>query len=124
MDVAGIDGGQSPFDLHDLDNLARTAELHDLSTMIKVDQENRGYIAQRAIGSGFTSILFADCRSADEVRDCVRIVRPDTPEDGRRWAHGFVRVGLHTCPSCFGVAEVSMKELPAGKLVVWLVEEL
>ena len=50
--------------------------------MIKVDQESRGYIAQRAIGSGFQSVLFSDCGSAEEVRQCVRIVRPDTPEDG------------------------------------------
>ena len=27
-----------PFDLHDLDNLCRAAELHNLSSMIKVDQ--------------------------------------------------------------------------------------
>ena len=71
-----------PYDLHALDDLCRAAELHDLSTMIKVDQESRGYIAQRAIGSGFQSVLFSDCGSAEEVRQCVRIVRPDTPEDG------------------------------------------
>jgi 4-hydroxy-2-oxoheptanedioate aldolase len=75
-------GEYGPFDLHDLDNLARAAELFDLSTMIKVDQEPRGFIAQRAIGSGFQSVLFADCRDADEVRECVAIVRADTPEDG------------------------------------------
>ena len=57
-----------PFDLHDLDNLARAAELFNLSTMIKVDQEPRGFIAQRAIGSGFQSLLFADCRDSAEVR--------------------------------------------------------
>jgi 2-keto-3-deoxy-L-rhamnonate aldolase RhmA len=74
-------GEYAPFDLHDLDNLCRAAELYDLSTMIKVDQEPRGFIAQRAIGSGFQSILFADCRSVEDVRECVRIARPDTPED-------------------------------------------
>ena len=45
-----------PFDLHDLDNLCRAAELHNLSSMIKVDQEPRGYLAQRAIGAGFQSV--------------------------------------------------------------------
>jgi 2-keto-3-deoxy-L-rhamnonate aldolase RhmA len=70
-----------PFDLHDLDNLCRAAELHNLSSMIKVDQEPRGFIAQRAIGSGFQSVLFADCRTVDEVKECVRITRADTPED-------------------------------------------
>ena len=32
-------GEYGPFDLHDLDNLCRAAELHNISTMIKVDQE-------------------------------------------------------------------------------------
>jgi len=50
--------------------------------MIKVEQEPRGWIAQRAIGAGFGSILFADCRSVEEVKECVAIATPDTPEDG------------------------------------------
>ena len=70
-----------PFDLHDLDNLARAAELWDLGTMIKVDAENRAYVAQRAIGSGFGSVLFADVRDPDDARACVRCVRADAPGD-------------------------------------------
>ena len=83
----------APFDLYDLDNLCRAAELHDLGTMIKVDQEPRLFLPQRAVGAGFESVLFADCRSADDVRYCVKAVRPETPEIGglhgaamRRWA--------------------------------------
>jgi 2-keto-3-deoxy-L-rhamnonate aldolase RhmA len=72
----------APYDLHDLDNLCRAAELYDLSTMIKVDQANRTFTAQRAVGSGFQSVLFADCRSAEDARECIRAVRPDTPEAG------------------------------------------
>ncbi|MCZ6679526.1 MAG: aldolase/citrate lyase family protein [Candidatus Poribacteria bacterium] len=71
-----------PFDLYALDDLCRAAELYDMASMIKVDQEPRSFIAQRAIGSGFGSVLFADCRSVEDVRECVRIVRADTPEDG------------------------------------------
>jgi 2-keto-3-deoxy-L-rhamnonate aldolase RhmA len=74
-------GEYGPYDLHDLDNLCRAAELYNMSMMIKVDQDPRGFLAQRAIGSGFHSVLFADCRSAADVRECVRIVRPETPED-------------------------------------------
>ena len=84
-----------PFTLHDLDNFCRAAELYDMSTMIKLDQDPRLYLAQRAIGSGFQSILFVDVRTVEEVEHCVRIVRPDTPEDGglygaaaRRFAYG------------------------------------
>ena len=71
-----------PSDLHDLDNLCRAAELHNMGSMIKVDQSNQAFLAQRGIGAGFSSVLFTDCRSADDVRECVRIARPDTPEDG------------------------------------------
>jgi len=72
----------APFDLFSLDNLCRAVELFDMSAMIKVDQEPRAFLAQRAIGAGFQSILFADCRTADDVQRCVQVVRPETPEDG------------------------------------------
>ena len=68
------------FDLHDLDNLCRAAELHKLGSMIKVDQSDQEFLAQRGIGAGFGSVLFTDARSAAEVRECVRIARADTPE--------------------------------------------
>ena len=71
-----------PFDLYALDDFCRAVELYDMDAMIKVDQEPRGFIAQRAIGSGFQSVLFADSRSPEDVRECVRIVRAETPEDG------------------------------------------
>jgi 2-keto-3-deoxy-L-rhamnonate aldolase RhmA len=62
--------------------MCRAAELHGLGTMIKIDQDPRQFLAQRAIGAGFQSVLFADSRTAEDVRECVRIVRPETPEDG------------------------------------------
>jgi 4-hydroxy-2-oxoheptanedioate aldolase len=71
----------APFDLYTLDNFCRAAELYGMSSMIKIDQEPRGFLAQRGIGAGFQSVLFADCRSVEDVEQCVRIVRPDTPED-------------------------------------------
>ena len=70
------------FGLPDLDNYCRAAELYGLGTMIKLDQDPRLFMAQRAIGSGFQSILFVDCRTVEEVRECVGICRPDTPADG------------------------------------------
>ena len=68
----------APYDLAALNNFCRAAELYDMGAMIKIDQEPRGFVAQRAIGAGFQSVLFADCRTADDVRRCVRIVRPET----------------------------------------------
>ena len=72
----------APFDLYALDNFCRAAELHDMSVMMKVDQEPRRFLAQRAIGAGFQSVLFADCRNVEDARECVRAVRPETPEAG------------------------------------------
>ena len=66
----------APFDLYALDNVCRAAELYDMSTMIKVDQEPLSLLAQRGIGCGFQSVLFADCRSFEHARDCVRAVPP------------------------------------------------
>jgi 4-hydroxy-2-oxoheptanedioate aldolase len=68
------------FDLHDLDNLCRAAELYGMGSMIKVDQSHQGFLAQRGIGAGFSSVLFTDARSAEDVRECVREARPDTPD--------------------------------------------
>ena len=52
-----------------------------MGSMIKVDQSHQAFLAQRGIGAGFSSVLFTDCRSADDVRECVRVARPDTPDD-------------------------------------------
>lgn len=57
----------APFTDTDLENIVRAAELHKLSSMIKVHYLNRYYIAQRALGAGFQSILFTDHKSADDV---------------------------------------------------------
>lgn len=72
----------APFDLYGLDNFCRAVELSNMSAVIKVDQEPRRFLAQRAIGAGFQSVLFADCRGVADVQECVRAVRPDTPEAG------------------------------------------
>jgi len=73
-------GEYSPWDLHDLENFGRTVELFDMSSMIKVDQNNRAFIAQRALGAGIQNILFTDIRTVEDARECVRIVRAETPQ--------------------------------------------
>ena len=72
----------APFDLPALDDFCRAAELHKMSSIIKIDPEPRAYLAQRGVGAGFQGVLFADVRSAEDARECVRICRPDTPKDG------------------------------------------
>ncbi len=72
----------APFDLAGLDNFCRAVELFPMSAVIKVDAEPRAFLAQRGMGAGFQGVLFADVRSAADARECVRICRPDTLEDG------------------------------------------
>jgi 2-keto-3-deoxy-L-rhamnonate aldolase RhmA len=75
-------GEYAPFDLAGLDDFCRAAELHGLGTVIKVDAEPRTFLAQRAVGAGFDGVLFADCREPADVEECVRAVKPDTPDAG------------------------------------------
>ncbi len=87
----------APYDLHTFDNLGRAIDLFDhMSAMIKVEQEPRGHIANRAMGGGIQNLLFADVRTVEDVEDCVRSVRAETPEAGGQ--HGvnmrrYVRFG-------------------------------
>ena len=67
----------APYDLHDLDNIARAAELTGMSTMIKIDQEPRVYLAERAIAAGFHSVLFADIRTVEDAENAVKAVRSE-----------------------------------------------
>lgn len=67
----------APFDLHDLDHLARTAELVDLSTMIKVDSSASAFLAQRAMAAGIQNVLFTDIRTAADAREAVAAVRAE-----------------------------------------------
>lgn len=84
------------FDMQGMDNFCRSAELYGLGTMIKLDQDPRLFLAQRAIGSGFQSILFVDCRTKAEVEQCVRICRPDTPQDGGLYGAAGRRFGYQS----------------------------
>jgi len=67
----------APYDLHDFDNLARAAELVGISSMIKIDQEPRTYLAERALAAGIQNVLFADIRTVEDAEEAVRAVRPE-----------------------------------------------
>ena len=75
----------SPFIQSDLENICRAAELNNMSSMIKVDFQNRAFVAQKALASGFQAILFTDHKTAEEVKETLFVIRPDTPEDGGRF---------------------------------------
>ncbi len=69
-----------PYDLFSLENFARAVDLFDhMSSMIKLDQEPRTYLAIRAIGAGIENVLYSDVRTAEEAKACVAAVRADAP---------------------------------------------
>ena len=80
FDYIEFEGEYMSWDLNNLENLARATELFDISSMMKIDQEPRCFIAQRSLGTGIQNVLFADVRTVEDARQCVRIVKPETPE--------------------------------------------
>ncbi len=72
----------APYDLYTLENMGRAIDLFDMTGMIKVEQQPRTYLAVRAIGSGIQNVLFADPRTVEDVQECVRSVRAESPQTG------------------------------------------
>jgi len=85
-------GEYSPFSLEQLDAFGRAIELFPhMSSMMKVEEQTRGFIATRAIDSGIQNVLFTDIRSAEEAAECVRLVRAETPWSGGSHGAGMRR---------------------------------
>ena len=83
IDYIEFSGEYAPFDLHSLENFGRAIDLFDhLSSMMKIDQEPKGYLASRAIGSGIPNLLFADIRTAEDAKVAVASARAETPKTG------------------------------------------
>ncbi len=87
IDYVEFLGEYVSYTLHDLENIARAVELSDMSSLMKIDQENQAFVAKRALGAGIQNILFTDVRNIEQARECVRIVRAETPE----------RTGINGC---------------------------
>lgn len=77
----------APFNQADLENLCRAAELSNMSAMIKVDFQNRAYVAQKAMASGFQAVLLTDHKTAEEVAESIYCLKPDTPIDQGRFGY-------------------------------------
>jgi len=73
----------APYDLYALDNLGRAIELFpDFSGLIKMERSAQAHLAIRAMAAGIENLLFTDLRNAEDAKECLRIVKPETPEDG------------------------------------------
>lgn len=89
------------FSQEKLENLARTAELYNMGSMVKIDFMNRGYVAQRAIAAGFQSILFSDHHTAEEVRETIAMVKPEGPGRDGKFGYPNARfIGMQSHISC------------------------
>ena len=83
IDDVEFAGEYAPYDLLTLENFGRAVDLFDhMSSMMKLDQQPRTYLAVRAIGSGIQNLLFTDTRTVEEARDAVRSTRAETPQTG------------------------------------------
>lgn len=80
----------APWSLYDLENIARAANLHNLSSIIKIDAVPRSFIAAKALASGIQNFLFADIRTVEDAEEAVRSVRA---EPKGRMGVGNFRVG-------------------------------
>ena len=80
IDYVEFVGEYAPYDLYALENFGRAVDLFDhMSSMMKIDQEPRIYLAGRAIGSGIQNVLFADIRTVEDARQAVAAARAETP---------------------------------------------
>jgi len=85
-------GEYSPYSFEQMDNFGRAIELFpQMSSMMKVEEHARGFIAPRAIDSGIQNVLFTDCRTPDDVRACISCVRAATPVAGGNHGAGIRR---------------------------------
>lgn len=77
----------APYTISDFENICRAAELWGMGSMIKVDFQNRAYVAQKAMASGFQSVLLVDHKTAEEVRESIQVLKPDTIREGGRFGY-------------------------------------
>jgi 4-hydroxy-2-oxoheptanedioate aldolase len=92
MDYIEFSGEYAPYDLTALENFGRAVDLFDhMSSMMKIEQEPRTYLAVRANGSGIQNLLFADIRTVDDAREAVSAARAETPQTKGRAGAGMRR---------------------------------
>ncbi|MDD4875988.1 MAG: aldolase/citrate lyase family protein [Dehalococcoidales bacterium] len=73
----------STYDIEQLENFGRAIDLFpNMSSMIKIEEQLKGFLTTRAVDSGIESVLFTDCRSAEDVRQSIRLIRAETPDEG------------------------------------------
>lgn len=92
MDYIEFSGQYAPYDLFSLENFGRAIDMFDhLTAMMKLDQEPRTYLAERAVGSGIQNLLFAEIRTLKDAEESIAAMKPETPEIGGRVSAAMTR---------------------------------
>ncbi len=94
FDYVEFEGEYAPHTEPDVENICRAAELYGCSTVVKVDRQNRAFMAQKAIACGASGILFADLYTADEVRETLYTITSSYP-DGGNFGRPNRRLGMN-----------------------------
>lgn len=90
----------APYDLYALDNLGRAIELFpNLTGLIKMERSAQHHLAIRAMSAGIQNLLFTDVRTVEDARECVRLVRPETPEVGGTHGNAGGRAAVGGLPA-------------------------
>jgi len=99
MDYIEFSGQYAPYDLFSLENFGRALDMFDhLTGMMKLDQEPRTYLAERAVGSGIQNLLFAEIRTLEDAKESIAAMKPDTPELGGRVSAAMTRDNAYVQP--------------------------
>lgn len=99
MDYIEFSGQYAPYDLFSLENFGRALDMFDhLTAMMKLDQEPRTYLAERAVGSGIQNLLFAEIRTLEDAKESIAAMKPDTPELGGRVSAAMTRDNAYVQP--------------------------
>lgn len=90
----------APYTLPELENFVRACELQGVGSMIKVDFQNRFFVAQKAIAMGFQAVLFTDHQNAEQVKETLWATAPEAPQYGGRFGYPNARwIGYNPEPS-------------------------
>tara|TARA_B110000196_G_scaffold311964_1_gene316592 strand:- start:87 stop:941 length:855 start_codon:yes stop_codon:yes gene_type:complete len=80
IDYIEFSGEDAPYDLASLENFGRAIDLFDhMTSMMKIEQVPKEWLASRANGSGIQNLIFADTRSVEDAQEAVAAARHETP---------------------------------------------
>ena len=103
-----------PYNMRELKDLVRACENQGVGSMLKVDFQNRAYMAQKAMAMGFQAILFTDHQNAEQVKETIYLTTPETPKYNGRFGYPNGRwLGYNPEPSQMEYVEMNASVVKA-----------